>query len=684
MDVDKVARKGHPDGVKGEGEDRDEVFENREQEEERLRREAEEEKRRKREEEARKKVEALEKAAAARELGRELAAKRAKSRIDPRYQQVRVERSNGAKGREMNRKKRADMDELMEEEDTMTRFLFQDERWLRNYSIHSVERAVNVSCSMNPKTGLCYTCLGEPHKAWEGREGEPIVLVLSDQHFPANVPAMDGGECVRIVRVEDGSLRELVEELMRILKRWMVKPGSIIMLGSLSQLSKDSTAFYAAEWKQYRNKLLREYGNIMVVPALPLVGEPVKGEHITRSLVEFMDWFDDLQDPEARIMRTVRRRYVGEFLNEDKQVEEWANNLQNHRMPISLYGEGTTRYISRGYGRLPKVLKEVDEHEEQVWVGRICGTLNRDFGLSLATATVAGRSLASVREAEEEETGLVFKVVGASNAVKSTESLRRKGMEAEKAGRRGWSLSVEKDVEDLIKELSDTDMKGKVLLFHCMDNSTYMSMDRTGGSSLPKKESGIFHIPGKLIVASGYALEQMVETMLRIAGKVKPGLVEIVLPMPRYLAPCCEKHRQGRTEKMIEEEGEKVIRAVSGIKKEVVQMVSKAHAKNVVVVSPLEVLGVRGKVAEVAKHMEDGAHLGEEARDKVMDYVVQRAEEHVVLSKRGPTERSENSRKRGRFASAGEGSSRGSYGGWRGGQGGSGGSRGGGRNHSYY
>ena len=88
-----------------------------------------------------------------------------------------------------------------------------------------------------------------------------------------------------------------------MLKRWMVVPGSLIMLGSLSQLSKDGTAFYAAEWKRYRNMLLREYGNVMVVPALPIVGEEVRGEHITRSLVEFYDWFDDLQDPEARIMR---------------------------------------------------------------------------------------------------------------------------------------------------------------------------------------------------------------------------------------------------------------------------------------------------------------------------------------------------------------------------------------------
>jgi hypothetical protein len=53
---------------------------------------------------------------------------------------------------------------------------------------------------------MCYTCFREPHKAFQGREGEPVALVLSDQSFPANVPAVDDGECIRVMRVEDGSL----------------------------------------------------------------------------------------------------------------------------------------------------------------------------------------------------------------------------------------------------------------------------------------------------------------------------------------------------------------------------------------------------------------------------------------------------------------------------------------------
>jgi len=100
--------------------------------------------------------------------------------------------------------------------------------------------------------------------------------------------------------------------------------------------SSESTAYYAAEWKKYRQVLVREYTNVMMVPVLPLVAEEVKGEHIVRSMIKFLDWYDDLQDPEARIMRVTRRKYVGEFLNEVAGGEPWADGVQNHRMPISL------------------------------------------------------------------------------------------------------------------------------------------------------------------------------------------------------------------------------------------------------------------------------------------------------------------------------------------------------------
>jgi hypothetical protein len=289
-----------------------------------------------------------------------------KARLDGRYYAVRSIRASRPAGRELNRNRRE-----VQPDTVGIGFQAEDERWIRNYNIHNIEGAVNVSISFNPRLAMCYTCLGKPHKAFQGKDGEPIALVLSDQAFPANVPAIDGGECVRVMRVEEGSLQELVNEFVSVVKKWMVVPGSNIMLGSLSQLGKQGTAWYASEWVRCRNILKWELGDVIVTPLLPLMSTETYGRHRVRSLVEFLEWADDLQDTEMMFLRSVREEYVKTFLGEVEGAERWADELQNLRMPITLSGEGTTLYKSRNWGGLPVTLPTLDEHDEQVWLGHI-------------------------------------------------------------------------------------------------------------------------------------------------------------------------------------------------------------------------------------------------------------------------------------------------------------------------
>ena len=106
----------------------------------------------------------------------------------------------------------------------------------------------------------------------------------------------------------------------------------------------------------------------------------------------------------------------------------------------------------------------------------------------------------------------------------------------------------EKDVEDIILELKGRGMAGKVLVFHCLDNGTFFSMNKTGGTSLPRrdKSDGIFHIPGRLIVASGYALELMLDNVMKISRAVEPSMTVIITPMPRFWTLAVTHTRRAR------------------------------------------------------------------------------------------------------------------------------------------
>ncbi len=679
----------------GNGKAQDEVFLSKEEEE---RKAMDEEKEKEAKAKAARRAEACkrreeaekrkEDARMAGEAGRDLGTKQVRSKIDNRYFVVRSIRAAKQVGRDLNK----EADQTVEE-GVAKGFLGEDERWLRNYNIHSVERGLNVSCSFNPRSGLCYTCLGGTHRAWESRDGTPVVVVLADQAFPANVPAADGGECMRVVRVEDGNLQELVAELTTLARGKKILPGTVVMLGSMTQLARYGTAWYAGEWLKARNTLKSELGEVLVVPLLPLVSEDLWGRNLVRSLVEFLSWYDDLQDPEVELLRGVRRQYLEDFFSKVEGGEPWADILQNLMLPVSLYGEGLMLYKSRGWGSLPMFIRLVDEHEEGVWVGKIGMAMIREVNVSLATTMCLGRTLSAVRSFEEKGGKLCFKVAGASNAARTAAALARKGMDAEKVGQRGWSLAVKKDVVDLTGELRSKDLAGEVLVFHCMDNGTFFSMEGHGGSTLPKKISGKYHIPGKLVVASGYALELMVEKMADMAKEVKPGMVVVITPMPRYLDACCEEHNKGRSEEKQEEDREKLVKACWNLKRETYQLLTKMHCKNFVVISPMEVLNVKDSVAGVRKVMSDGIHLDRPALDLVADHVIQKAEEHFVMKKRGPTERAGTAEKKQRFSSStfefgrgGKGYTGSSFDFGRGGRGGRFGRGGGmgGRAHSAY
>ncbi len=262
-------------------------------------------------------------------------------------------------------------------------------------------------------------------------------------------------------------------------------------------------------------------------------------------------------------------------------------------------------------------------------------------------------------------------MAGASNADRSVAALARKGVTATKIGRAGWSLSVEKDVSDGIAELKSMGMEKKVLDFYCMDNACFFSMNRTGGWSLPKRVGRTYHIPGKLVVASGYSLEMMTDEMARVIREVKPLLAVVVTPMPRYLDPCCEEHEGGRTEEKKKEEQEKLLKAVWVLKRETFQLLAKSHCKNTIVVGPMEVFNVKDSVEGVRRLMDDGVHLNLNALGVLMDHVISKTEENLAARKKGPTERAGPAVKKARVAS--DGGYRGADKGGRGGQGGFGG-----------
>jgi hypothetical protein len=110
------------------------------------------------------------------------------------------------------------------------------------------------------------------HSIAEGiGSGRAQVFVLSDQAFPALLPT-DDGNCLVVVRVEDGALSELVSVFCDIFARNVspagsLPPGSVVLLGSLSHLSSRGICNYAEELVRNIGSLAARVGaGVEVVP----------------------------------------------------------------------------------------------------------------------------------------------------------------------------------------------------------------------------------------------------------------------------------------------------------------------------------------------------------------------------------------------------------------------------------
>jgi hypothetical protein len=88
----------------------------------------------------------------------------------------------------------------------------------------------------------------------------PACFILSDQNFPPVIPVEGEGECLKIFRIEDSTLDELVTSFMDLTSGFQIPAGSVVVLASASHLAWVGTAAYAADFVKAKEKLVRAMG----------------------------------------------------------------------------------------------------------------------------------------------------------------------------------------------------------------------------------------------------------------------------------------------------------------------------------------------------------------------------------------------------------------------------------------
>ena len=146
-----------------------------------------------------------------------------------------------------------------------------NERTLHCHMEHNLRDRVCTCFSFDPQSSKCGTCPSGGHAALKAANGGPIALAGMDQAFPACLPETDGNKCLRIVRVEDGSLQEIVHALADAVGGNTLATGTVFLIGSLSHLVNVGTAQYLTDWVKSRHWLHTWFGEHCMVLHLPPV-----------------------------------------------------------------------------------------------------------------------------------------------------------------------------------------------------------------------------------------------------------------------------------------------------------------------------------------------------------------------------------------------------------------------------
>jgi hypothetical protein len=480
----------------------------------------------------------------------------------------------------------------------------EDDRLLFNSNSFRLEDMKNVSRSFDEK-GRCVTCKRGLHDAFTASSGKPVVFCLADQHFSPAIPSKDEKECMRVLRMEDSSLREITREFLNTLDGRRLAAGSVVLLGSLYQLSFDGTAQYAEDWHWCRRTLLDEAGEVLVLPLLPMPLEGMEDSETVRSLLEFLMWFDELPDIEARLLANTREHYKKLYLGRIGEGTGWCDSRQSMRMPIRLTSVGKETRASRRLGDRPKNLPAFTIERERYWAEYMVGDLNRCFNLDLSTDLAMHRGakeLAGIRVEEKVK----FEVVGASNGVRLAEVLEKKGFSVSCSATPGWRLTGQnaRALADKVAGMGEED----ILVLYGLDGSCFMEMDEaTLRCGPPRKgKDGKYHLKGKLTVITGMQLDSLLDYLTLVLEACKGRQVILVTPVPRFWIQCCQKHshlqKQEDKERLLKELG-KFRRALMGL------IMRLKVSKTVHLLNPLEVLNVAGSVMDIESVMLDQVHL---------------------------------------------------------------------------
>jgi hypothetical protein len=173
-----------------------------------------------------------------------------------------------------------------------------DRRVLQAKMRYSMDRGMFISASFDPSIMMCTGCKSRgPHSVAGNKNGEPVViLVVTDQTFPAVMYSADEGQCIGVVRLEDGSIKDSGFLVGDMLDGIALPRGSTILDGSVTDLSRQGLVGYAEEvMRTIRIAKDKVGANVQVVACPPILLGGINSYRLLRNVAEAEYWAEHMR-----------------------------------------------------------------------------------------------------------------------------------------------------------------------------------------------------------------------------------------------------------------------------------------------------------------------------------------------------------------------------------------------------
>ncbi len=395
---------------------------------------------------------------------------------------------------------------------------------------------------------------------------------------------------MKIMRIEGGHLAELKSFFMGVTSGHWIPPGSVLLVGSLTELVGVGLPGYLSALVDLVESFRNKFGNVIqVIPFVPLFMGGIDCAFGIRSVAELAAWLGGLGDYSLPNFT----KQVWDFLARGGIGECQPAYESRHSVPIDLAGSGKKVVHCMGWPFLRSSSIAISEFEERTLITALVNDLNSGLALSLDTSPSFERSPITPASTGGEGKRIKYVVIGASHGKRLAITLSKLGHEVLDLSDGGWKLS-RSSVEQMIKNCeqlkSETPSEVQIVL-SILDSALFWGETEEGVAPARKLHDNRYHLEWSVILAGKDMVADRFAQAVPLLQTLSKFKLALLSPIPRFLTGGCCRDENHCSNWMEENFASEQLQNLEKTRLQLRDCVFRSRVKTVMVINPVRLFG---------------------------------------------------------------------------------------------